>query len=128
MRARPSPQVITRVAKQLAEELFTTSITEAEIFYGIQLLATGTNGRNYLAAAEAMFAEDLSGRILGFDTDATRAFAKIAAERRSLGTPISHADAQVAAITQIRKATLATRNVSDFENCRIEGVDPWQTS
>src|SRR5215467_3302645 len=26
-------------------------------------------------------AEDLSGRILGFDTDATRAFAKIAAER-----------------------------------------------
>jgi toxin FitB len=125
MRARPSPQVITRVAKQLAEELFTTSITEAEIFYGIQLLATGTNGRNYLAAAEAMFAEDLSGRILGFDTDATRAFAKIAAERRSLGTPISHADAQIAAITQIRKATLATRNVSDFENCRIEVVDPW---
>jgi hypothetical protein len=56
MRARPSPQVITRVAKQLAEELFTTSITEAEIFYGIQLLATGANGRNYLAAAEAMFA------------------------------------------------------------------------
>jgi toxin FitB len=125
MRARPSPQVITRVAKQLAEELFTTSITEAEIFYGIQLLATGTNGRNYLAAAEAMFAEDLSGRILGFDTDATRAFAKIAAERRSLGTPISHADAQIAAITQIRKVTLATRNVSDFENCRIEVVDPW---
>ena len=128
MRARPSPQVIARVAKQLAEELFTTSITEAEIFYGIQLLATGTNGRNYLAAAEAMFAEDLSGRILGFDTDAPRAFAKIATERRSQGRPISHADAQIAAITQIRKATLATRNVSDFENCRIEVVDPWQTS
>jgi len=37
MRPKPSPRVVTWVAKQPAAELFTTSITEAEIFYGIEL-------------------------------------------------------------------------------------------
>src|ERR1039457_1232297 len=41
MRPKPSPLVVTWVAKQPAAELFTTSITEAEIFYGIELLTKG---------------------------------------------------------------------------------------
>jgi len=128
MRAQPSTQVATWVATQIASELFTTSITEAEIFYGIELLATGKKKQSLLAAAEAMFAHDMGGRILVFDTDTTRAFASIAADRRLSGKPISHADAQIAAIAKVRKATLATRNVSDFEDCGIKLIDPWQTS
>ena len=38
MRPKPSARVVVWVAKQRAAELFTTSITEAEIFYGIELL------------------------------------------------------------------------------------------
>ena len=64
-----------------------------------------------------MFAEDLAGRVLGFDSDAARAFARIVARRRALGKPISHADAQIAAITQVRAAKLATRNIADFKDC-----------
>ncbi len=37
MRPKPSPGLVASVAKQPTTELFTTSITEAEIFYGIQL-------------------------------------------------------------------------------------------
>jgi hypothetical protein len=44
-----------------------------------------------LAAAEAMFTEDLGGRIFGFESDSARAFSMIAAHRRVLGRPISHA-------------------------------------
>ena len=43
------------VAKQAATELFTTSITEAEIFYGIELLSKGKRRESLRAAAEAMF-------------------------------------------------------------------------
>jgi predicted nucleic acid-binding protein len=113
------------VAKQPATELGTTSITEAEIFYGIELLFKGKRREGLLVAAEDMFAEDLAGRVFGFESDAARVFSKIAAERRAVGRPISHADAQIAAIARVRSAKLATRNVEDFEDCGLDVVDPW---
>ena len=127
MRAKPAPQVAAWVAKQPATELFTTSITEAEIFYGIELLTKGKRREGLLAAAEAMFAEDLAGRVLGFESDAARAFSKIAVDRRALGKPVSHADAQIAAIARVRRAALATRNIEDFDDCGIAVVNPWNS-
>jgi predicted nucleic acid-binding protein len=125
MRRKPSPRVVAWVAKQPATELFTTSITEAEIFYGIEILAKGKRRDGLLAVAEAMFVEDLAGRVFGFTSEDARVFSKIAAGRRALGRPINQADAQIAAIAQVRRAKLATRNVEDFEDCGIDVVDPW---
>jgi toxin FitB len=128
MRLKPSARVVAWVAKQPATEIFTTSITEAEIFYGIELLSKGKRREGLLAAAESMFAEDLAGRVFGFESDAARVFSKIAASRRTRGRPISQADAQIAAIAHVRSAKLATRNVEDFEECGVDVVDPWNRS
>ena len=125
MRSNPSSRVIAWVAKQPAAELFITSITEAEIFYGIELLTRGRRREGLLAAAEAMFAEDFAERVLVFDSDTARAFSRIAAHRRTLGRPISHADAQIASIAYLQGAKLATRNVVDFRDCGVEVIDPW---
>ena len=51
MRPTPSPRVVAWVAKQSAAELFTTTITEAEIFYGVELLAKGKRREGLVAAA-----------------------------------------------------------------------------
>jgi len=128
MRPKPTPEVVAWIGKQPATELFTTSITEAEIFYGLELLTKGKRRDGLLTAAEAMFAEDLAGRIFGFESGAARAFSKIGAHRRALGRPISHADAQIAAIAQARGAKLATRSVADFADCGLDVVDPWNGS
>ena len=128
MRPRPAPDVVAWIAAQAGTELLTTSISEAEIFYGIELLARGKRREQLLKAAEAIFTEDLSGRVLGFDSDAARAFARIGAQRRALGRPISQADAQIAAIALVRRAKLATRDVTDFLDCGVEVVDPWDGS
>lgn len=128
MRSNPSPAVSAWVAQQSPGELCTTSITEAEILYGIELLAKGRRRDQLLAAAEAMFSEDFTGRVHSFDEDAARAFSKIAAHRRALGKPISHADTQIAAIAQVRNAKLATRNIGDFVDCGVEVIDPWKAS
>jgi len=128
MRSEPSPSVLAWVARQPAMELCTTSITEAEILYGIELLIKSKRRDGLLEAAEAMFAEDLAGHIFGFESDAARVFSKIAAHRRAVGRPISHADAQIAAIAKVRGAKLATRNVGDFEDCGLDVVDPWNVS
>jgi predicted nucleic acid-binding protein len=128
MKLHPVPQVVAWVAQQSGTELFTTTITEAEIFYGIELLARGKRREALQSAAEAMFTQDLAGRVLGFESDAARIFSKLAAQRRALGRPISHADAQIASITRARRAKLATRNQSDFADCGIDVIDPWSKS
>ncbi len=127
MHPRGSSVVRQWVAAQAITNLFTTTITQAEILYGIALLPSGKRQTDLIQAAQLMFAEDFGGRILPFDETAAIAFARIAAERRRMGKPISQADAQIASICYSRQATLATRNVSDFEGCGMAIINPWES-
>jgi hypothetical protein len=126
MRGAPWAGVEQWLATQPQPGLFICAITEAELRYGLALLPAGRRRSALAAEIEAMLAEDFAGRILPFDSAAARAFAEIAAERRQAGRPISQADAQIAAIARSRGASLATRNVADFERCGIEVINPWE--
>jgi predicted nucleic acid-binding protein len=125
MRNRPSPKVTAWFHEHPLIDLYTTAITEAEIFYGIELLEPGTRQQKLLMAVESLFDIDLKDRVIGFDGDAARIFSQIAAHRRQQGKPISNPDAQIAAIVQLHGATLATRDVADFCDCGVDVVDPW---
>jgi len=127
MRPSPAPAVERWVGDQLAASLFISAITEAELRYGLALLPDGHRRRQLAVQAEAMLATDFAGRILPFDSAAAAAYADIAATRRFAGRPISQADAQIAAISRSRGASLATRNVADFVDCGVEIIDPWNT-
>jgi predicted nucleic acid-binding protein len=105
--------------------VFITTITQAEILYGLEVMPKGKRRTNLQFAIEAIFGEDFADRVLPFDSDAARAFASIAASRRALGRPIAQLDAQIAAIARSRSGTLATRDAHDFENCGIPLVSPW---
>ena len=72
-----------------------------------------------------MFEEDLGGRVLAFGSEAARAYASIVARRMRAGRPISQFDAQIAAIAVVARASLATRNVDDYQGCDVTLVDPW---
>ncbi len=126
MQLSPSPRVLEWWSQQQAGELFTSTVTMAEILYGIELLPKGKRRDKMLAEAEAMFAEDFVGRILPFDEEAARVFPEIAAGRRSQGRPMAEFDAQIAAIARSRRAILATRNTADFEACGVRLLNPWQ--
>jgi toxin FitB len=128
MRRSPSPAVVAWADAQVPHDLYTTCLTQAEILLGIALLPAGKRQRAIAEAAVAMFDEDFAGRVLAFGTEAARAYAEIVARRRREGLPISAFDAQIAAIVRATRATLATRNVEDFEETGIEVVDPWSAS
>jgi predicted nucleic acid-binding protein len=52
-------------------------------------------------------------------------YAEIAASRRTAGKPISQFDAMNVSMARLRGASLATRNVKDFEGCGVDIVNPW---
>ncbi|MEM7761529.1 MAG: type II toxin-antitoxin system VapC family toxin [Cyanobacteria bacterium P01_A01_bin.40] len=126
MKSQPDLSVANWIAKHKATNLFITTLTQAEILYGLEILPMGKRRIALKAAAIAMFEQDFSERILPFDINAAQLFATIAAKRRKIGLPISQIDAQIAAIALSHQATLATRNVKDFEECNLDLVNPWK--
>ena len=121
----PSPGVERWLSVQPPMSVFTTTITQAEILYGLRLLPSGRRRRDLEAAVLPIFEEDLAGRILTFDSDAADSYATLATARRQMGRPISQPDAQIAAICRLHDAVCATRNGKDFVHTGIELVDPW---
>jgi predicted nucleic acid-binding protein len=126
MRPDPNTAVTRWIAAQVSSDLFITAITQAEILFGAGLLPVGRRRSRLLELTGRMFSEDLAGRILPFDGAAAERFASVAAGRRHIGRPIQSFDAQIAAIALSRGAAVATRNVSDFEDCGLTIIDPWR--
>jgi toxin FitB len=127
MKPAPSARVVSWVRTVVATSVYVTTITQSEVLYGVRLLPPGRRRAAIEAAALAMFENEFAARVLPFGSDAATLYALIAAERRRAGRPISHFDAQIAAIARAVGATVATRNVADFEGCGIEVVNPWES-
>lgn len=128
LKPKPSEPVMRWLAAQDAFNSFTTSITRAEILYGIERLPVGKRRIRLFSAISQMFAEKFASRILSFDAEAATWYARILARRESAGRPISQLDGMIAAIARSHDASLATRNRADFEGCGIQLIDPWSLS
>ena len=122
---RPSPRVMAWLAAQDAKQLCTTAATEAELHYGFALMPEGRR-REHLSAAVWQFLEiELRGRTLPFDRAAAREFGAITSARKKAGRPIKVFDFQIAAIARVHGASVATRDVSDFEYTGVKIINPW---
>jgi toxin FitB len=126
MKPEPSGAVSNWVRDRSAgKQLWTTSITLAEVLFGIALLPAGRRQDQLHSSAADLF-EAFTHQMLPFDALAAQHYASIANGCRRLGRPIAGFDAQIASICASHDAALATRNVKDFEHTGIELIDPWQ--
>lgn len=125
LRPAPEPKVEHWLSAQDGLNVYLTSISEAELRYGLAIMGNGKRRAALVDAVDRILREDLAGRILPFDSDAAQSYASIAAARRAAGRPIAQADCQIASIAHTRGATVATRNTPDFEGCEIDLINPW---
>ena len=125
MRSEPAQTVLDWFGKHDAADLFISAITEAELRTGVAILADGQRRDRLQLAIDAMIDQDFQGRVLPFDSRAAKAYAEIAAQRRAAGRPIAEADCQIAAIARAIDASIATRNVKDFDGCGVRVINPW---
>ncbi|MGI8888059.1 MAG: PIN domain-containing protein [Nocardioidaceae bacterium] len=109
---------------QSATQLCTTSVTLAEVRYGIARLPDGRREDLLLAAAEDVFIT-FTDRVLAFDAAAAVHFADVAVARARAETPISGFDAQIAAVCRRGQAALATRNNNYFDRLGLDLSNPW---
>ena len=125
MRAGPDPAVDSWAASQVAETLYFSAVGEAELRYGAAIRPKGRRRDKLVSDIEGMLRNVFEGRVLPFDSGAAREYAEIVAGRRRMGRPILQADGQIAAIARFHRLAVATRNVRDFEDTRIDVINPW---
>ncbi|MEP7185277.1 MAG: type II toxin-antitoxin system VapC family toxin [Rhodanobacter sp.] len=95
------------------------------MLFGVLVLPVGERRLRLRQKVVAIFDSDMAGCVLPYDGDAADAHAKVAAARRAQGRPVAMTDLMIAGIALSRGATLATRNVRDFEGCDVTLIDPW---
>ena len=125
LRPAPEPKVEHWLSAQDGLNVYLTSISEAELRYGLAIMGQAARHAALVDAVDRILREDFAGRILPFDSAAAQSYATIAAARRAAGRPIAQADCQTASIARARGATVATRNMPDFEGCEIDLINPW---
>ncbi|MBA2322501.1 MAG: type II toxin-antitoxin system VapC family toxin [Pseudonocardiales bacterium] len=125
VRQAPERAVLAWLDSLAATDLATTAVTAADLYYGVARLPSGRRRSALAAAVRALLAEDFAGRVLPFDAEAAEACASVVTDRQRLGRPIATAAAQIAAICRSTDATLATRNIKDFQETGIDLIDPW---
>jgi toxin FitB len=126
MRPSPHERVVSWLDAQDPEAVGTTSITVAEILYGVGRLSDGKRKEALGRVAVEIFEEELAGRVFSFDLDAARHYAAMASAAKRTGRRFSMADAQIAAICRCQDAKLATRNVKHIEVLEVATVNPWE--
>lgn len=124
----PAPTVSAWLEMQSTGSAFTTAVSLAEVLYGLRILPAGRRRQDLEDLATGIFYTDFGDRVLPFDEAAGDVYASISAYRRALGRPIGEFDAQIAAIALSQGASLATRNVRDFEHLDLDIVNPWDFS
>lgn len=127
MRPAPARAVVEWIAGQPRSTLHVTSLSCAEILFGIARMPPGRRRDRLDAEATAMFDEDFADRVLGFEVEAARAYATLASERERAGNQLGAIDGLIAAIALTHRAAIATRD-RGFAGCGVTVIDPWDTS
>lgn len=125
MKPEPHPAVRAWLNDQAAETLYLSSVTLAELLFGIAALPAGKR--------KDMLAQTLDGllalfrdRILPFDADAAIRYADLAMTARNGGRGFPTPDGYITAIATSRGFIVASRDTGAYEAARVTVINPWK--
>ena len=125
MRPRPDGRVVDWMNETASSSLFVSSITIAEIHFGLELLPDGRRRIDLESRFEQFLSRGFNQRIVSFDLPAARIYGALMAHRQKAGTPLASLDGQIASIARVHGFAVATRNTDHFTDCGIELVNPF---
>jgi predicted nucleic acid-binding protein len=124
-RPQPNRKVLAFVASQPLELLYVSSVTLAEIRFGIELIADASRRaelNDWLAhRVRPMFEQ----RVLAVSEDVMLKWRLLVEDGRKLGHTFSQPDLIIAATALHHGLTLVSRDVGDFKMVRLPVLNPW---
>lgn len=108
------PQVIKKIKDNFQYGIAISSITLAELEFGVQ--ASANVEKNTIALYKFLSIVE----ILDFDSSAATEYGKIRADLKKKGTPIGNMDMLISAHAKSEDLIVVTHNTREFE--RVEGI------
>jgi len=127
MKPSAHPAVGEWLNRQAAETLFLSSVTLAELLYGISAMPAGRRKDTLASTLESLLLELYGDRILPFDASAARAYAQLATKARVAGKGFPMPDGYIAATAAARGFAVATRDTGPFEAAGVRVINPWDS-
>jgi len=124
MKPEPNPAVRNWLDGQSAETFYLSTVTIAELLFGIGTLRKGRR-KDKLGAALDGVLELFAGRILPFDIGAARRYADLAVKARAPGKGFPTPGGYIAAIAASHEFAVASRDASAFIAAGLTVIDPW---
>lgn len=124
MRQTPDKNVIVWLDKQPRTSVWTTSVTILEVRFGLQVMPLGKR-RSLLIREFETVLDKIGYRVAPFDAAAAQQAGDLMASRQKKGRPGDLRDTMIAGIVLARHATLATRNITHFEDLSVPVINPW---
>ena len=123
LKASCDKSVLSWIDEQVIETLYLSTISLAELRFGIAVLPEGKRRDTLYSSLEQQVLPLFAGRILPFDEQASQSYATLRA--RNAGQAIATADGYIAAIAMTHGFAVATRDTSPFEAVGLKVINPW---
>lgn len=125
MKPEPHPAVRAWLNDQAAETLYLSSVTLAELLFGIAALPAGRR-KNMLAQALDGLMRLFRDRVLPFDTEAAQHYAVLAVTAKTSGRGFPTPDGYIAAIAASRGFIVASRDTAPCKAAGVPVINPWE--
>ncbi len=125
---RPDPRVQAFVAEQPLERLFVSSVTLAEIRYGIDRLDDPLRRAELIDWLDLRLRPLFAQRVLEVSEDVMFRWRLLVEEGRRAGHTFSQPDLIIAATALQHGLTVVTCDTADFQRARVPLFNPWAAS
>ena len=124
MKPEPNPVVRGWLNDQVAETLYLSSVTVAELLFGIAALPSGKR-KDMLTLTLKGLMELFKDRILSFDVKAAQHYADLAMIAKVSGRGFPTPDGYIAAIAASRGFVVASRDTAPYTAAKVTVINPW---
>jgi len=125
MKPAPDPAVQSWLNAQATETLYLSSVTLAELLFGIGALPIGKRKDLLTQTLDGLMVL-FKDRVLPFDTDAARHNARLAVTARAAGRGFPTPDGYIAAIAASRGFIVASRDMAPYAAANVSAINPWE--
>lgn len=127
MKPEPNPVVRAWLNHQVAETLYLSSITVAELLFGIAALPSGKR-KDMLAQTVDGLIQLFQDRILSFDVKAAQYYADLAIIAKISGRGFPTPDGYIAAIAASQGLIVASRDIAPYAAAKVKVINPWHSA
>jgi predicted nucleic acid-binding protein len=124
-RVRPEPKVVAFIATQPLESLYVSSVTFAEIRFGIEMADDPEHRAELNEWLTNRLRPMFQQRVLPVSEDVVFKWRLLVETGRKSGHTFSQPDLFIAATALHHGLTVVTRDVGDYERTRVSLLNPW---